>query len=87
MKTTSTLDRIFDPISRCLTPTVARRIVKLHRRIRKSAGTGIHQLAEKANEGQLTAVERSEYDSYVRAIHFFTVLQSKARRLLKGTKV
>jgi hypothetical protein len=46
----------------------------------------IAQLAEKANEGQLSSEEHEEYETYVRAIHFFTVLQSKARRLLKGTK-
>ncbi len=85
MEKTAALNRVFDPISRCLTPTVARRIVKL--RADPELNARIHQLAEKANEGELTTAERSEYDTYVRAIHFFTVLQSKARRLLKGAKV
>ena len=85
MDTTTAIDRVFDPISRCLTPAVARRIVKL--RADPELDTRIHELAEKANEGQLSVTERSEYETYVRAIHFFTVLQSKARRLLSGTKV
>jgi hypothetical protein len=85
MENTAAIDRIFDPLSRCLTPTVARRIVNL--RADPELNARIHQLAGKANEGQLTVSELSEYDTYVRAIHFFTVLQSKARRLLKGTKV
>ena len=85
MDTTTAIDRVFDPISRCLTPAVARRIVKL--RADPELDARIHELAEKANEGQLSDEERSEYDTYVRAIHFFTVLQSKARRLLDGTKV
>ena len=84
METTAALNRVFDPISRCLTPAVARRIVKL--RADPDLDARIHELAAKANEGLLTAAERAEYDTYVRAIHFFTVLQSKARRLLKGAK-
>jgi hypothetical protein len=85
METTAVIDRVFEPISRCLTPAVARRIVKL--RADPKLDARIHELAEKANEGQLSTAERAEYDTYVRAIHFFTVLQSKARRLLKGAKV
>ena len=85
MDATTAIDRVFDPISRCLTPAVARRIVKL--RADPELDARIHELAEKANEGQLSATERSEYETYGRAIHFFTVLQSKARQLLSGIKV
>jgi hypothetical protein len=74
------LHRIFDPIGRCLTPAVARKIVRL--RADPSLQTRLDELATKSNEGQLTAAERTEYETYVRGIHFLTVLQSKARRLL-----
>jgi hypothetical protein len=89
MKTTSTarkttqdqvLDRIFDALGRCLTPQVARRITEL--RADAELQNHIDALAQKCNEGSLTVSEREEYEAYVRAIHFVTVLQSKARRLL-----
>ncbi len=85
MKSTYTLDRVFDPISRCLTPAVARRIVNLQ--ADQELNARIHELAEKANEGSLTRAERAEYETNVRAIHFFTVLPSKARRILKDSKI
>jgi hypothetical protein len=77
------LGRVFDPLSHCFTPAVARKIVKL--RADPVLEARIHELAEKANEGQLTPAEHGEYETYIRAIHFLTVLQSKARRLLKGS--
>lgn len=74
------LDRFLDPIGRCLTQEVARRIVDL--RADEAMQARIDELAEKCNEGQLTEAEHQEYDTYVRAIDFVTVLQLKARSLL-----
>jgi hypothetical protein len=74
------LDRVFEPLGRCLTPAAARKLVAL--RADPTVQARIDDLAAKANEGQLTDDERSEYEAYVRAIQFVTVLQSKARRLL-----
>ena len=82
MQSTATLDRVFDPIARCLTPAVAKKIAKL--RADPELTARIEELAEKANEGELLDAEREEYETYVRAIHFFTVLQSHARRFLKA---
>jgi hypothetical protein len=76
----SVLDRVLEPVGRCLTPAVARKLVAL--RADPELQAEIDRLAAKCNEGQLTAEERAEYETYVRAIHFLTVLQSKARRLL-----
>ena len=42
----------------------------------------IEQLAERANEGELTAEEQAEYEGYVRANKFVAILQAKARKLL-----
>jgi hypothetical protein len=39
-------------------------------------------LAEKCNEGELTPPERREYEGYVRAIDFISILQAKARKAL-----
>ena len=77
------LDRVFDALGHCLTPQVARRIVKLH--ADADLQSRIDELAGKCNAGRLTASERMEYETYVRAIHFVTVLQSKARRVLSLT--
>jgi len=74
------LDRILDPLSRCLTPEVARHIVKL--RADPVLQAQIDLLAEKSTAGTLTPAEREEYETYVAAIDFVAVLQSKARRLL-----
>ena len=40
-------------------------------------------LAERANEGELTADERAEYLGYVRANSFVAALQARARRFLR----
>ena len=42
----------------------------------------VDQLADKANEGELSNDERAEYDKFREAFHFVTILQAKARTLL-----
>ena len=77
---TLTLDRLLDPITRCLTPEVARRLVELH--ADPELQRWVDMLADKNTEGELTAAEREEYEMYVRASRFIAVLQAKARKLL-----
>jgi len=43
----------------------------------------LDELAGKANEGQLSSAEEAEYAQYREAFHFITVLQTKARHLLR----
>lgn len=74
------LDRILEPVSRCLTPEVARAITDL--RADAAVQARIDKLADKSTAGTLTPVERAEYESYVAAIDFVAILQSKARALL-----
>jgi hypothetical protein len=76
----SPLDRLLNPIGDCLTPTVARRIAKF--RADAETQARIDELADKCNEGDLTAAERLEYESFVRAINLIAILQSKARAFL-----
>ena len=45
----------------------------------------IEQLAERANEGELTAEEQAENEGYVRANKFVAILQAKARKLLSNS--
>lgn len=74
------LDRILDPLGRCLTPEVARDVVAL--RADAVTQARVEELAAKNTEGQLSAVERSEYEAYVSAGNVIAVLQAKARNLL-----
>ncbi len=78
------LDGLFDALSRCLTPSVARKIVGV--RAAPELQARIDELAVKCNEGRLTVEEQAQYESFVRAIHFVTILQSRARRLLARTQ-
>jgi len=74
------LDRVLDPFTECLTPEVAQRIVDL--RADAPTQARVDQLADKANEGELSNDERAEYDKFRDAFHFVTILQAKARTLL-----
>ena len=82
---TDVLDRILDPFTECLTPDVAQRIVNLRADFQTQAR--LDELADKANEGQLSALEKAEYDRFRDAFHFVTILQSKARQLLQRQPV
>jgi hypothetical protein len=42
----------------------------------------IDELASKNTEGLLTEAERAEYEGYVRANNFMSILQAKARKRL-----
>ena len=74
------LDRLLEPISRCLTPEAAERLVQL--RADSQLQARIDELAGKCTEGVLTEEERSEYEAYVRTGNLIAILQAKARRLL-----
>jgi len=76
----SILDRVLEPITDCLTPDVAAKLVAL--RADAETQARVDELAEKANEGTLSTEERTEYDRYREAFHFVTILQAKARKLL-----
>lgn len=77
---TPILDRLLEPVSRCLTPEAARQLVAL--RADPQVQERIDLLADRCTEGLLTADEREEYETYVRAIHIISILQAKARKLL-----
>ena len=77
---TPVLDRLLDPLGRCLTPEVARRLVQL--RADPEAQARIDELADKCNDGRLSPEERAEYETYVWAGNFIAILQAKARALL-----
>jgi hypothetical protein len=77
----SVLERLLDPITRCLTPESARALVAL--RADTVAQARIAELAEKCNEGQLEPEERREYETYVHVGNVVAILQAKARLRLR----
>lgn len=72
---------MLDPFTECLTPDAARKIVAL--RADPETQARIDGLADKANEGTLTDEERADYEKLRATFHVVTILQSRARRLLK----
>jgi hypothetical protein len=77
---TPILDRLLEPVSRCLTPEAARQLVAL--RADPQVQERLDMLADRCTEGLLTPEEREEYETYVRAIHIIAILQAKARKIL-----
>ena len=75
------ISSVLDPFAECLTPESARRIAAL--RAAPATQARLNDLANKANEGQLTDAERADYDRFRSVFHFVTVLQSQARVFLQ----
>ena len=83
MTTAEYLDRLLEPLSRCLNPEAAERLVQLRGDPQLQAR--MDDLAGKCNEGDLTEEERIEYEAYVRTGNLIALLQAKARRLLAAS--
>ena len=77
---TAVLDRLVDPLSKCLTPESAKRLLKL--RADPQLQALVDQFADKSEAGTLTSAEQAEYASYVSFATFIALLKSKARQLL-----
>ena len=80
---TDLLDRLLDPVGRALSFEAARRLVAL--RADADAQARIDDLADRANDGQLTPDERAEYESLIATANVIAVLQAKARTVLSET--
>ncbi|MBI2825812.1 MAG: hypothetical protein HYX69_14090 [Planctomycetia bacterium] len=65
------------PIFELLTPEQTRKLADL----RADAGLTVRlsELAEKANEGELSGRERAEYEAYIEANNLLATLQAEAR--------
>ena len=77
------LDRLMDPLSQCLTPESAGRVLKL--RADPKLQALVDSLGEKCNEGKLTPKEQAEYANYVSFGTFIALLKSKARKMLANS--
>ncbi len=75
------LDRLLEPLAASLSPDVAAKVADL--RADEAMQDRIDYLADRANEGLLTAAEREEYSGYLHAANVIAVLQAKARSLLR----
>jgi hypothetical protein len=78
------LSRLLDAGKACLSPEAARSLLAI--RFTEADRDRMRQLAAKARAGTLTPEERDEAESYERAGHVISLLQSKARKALKGGK-
>ena len=76
------LEELIEPVARCFTPEVARRILNL--RASPELQAKLDDLADKSTEGTLTPEERRLYESYVRGMNFIGVLQASARAQLNA---
>ena len=74
------LTRLLAPIGECMTREMAEKVADL--RADPDVQARVDELADKCTEGELTAEERAEYESYVHAIRVIGVLQAQARSLL-----
>ena len=74
------IERLLAPVSKSLNVEAARKLIRL----KADAKTQSHvdALAQKANEGELTAAERSEYERLVAAGNLIAILQAQARLIL-----
>jgi hypothetical protein len=85
MKRSITIDRLVEPVARILTPEVARSLIRL--RAEAAVQARMDELAQKCNEGQLTAEERDEYLTSISFGNFIAILQAKARTYLRRQKL
>jgi len=74
------LDRLPEPLADCLPVEVAARVANAH--VDDAMQERIDYLADRSNEGLLSAEEREEYAGYLHAIHVVTVFQAKARAIV-----
>lgn len=78
--TLPSIERILEPVTACLTPEVAQRIVnvRLHD---PSMMQRLEFLREKANEGTLTEQERAEYEGFVEGDDLLMLIKDQARSI------
>jgi len=76
------LQRMIDPESETLDPSLARHILTLD--FKPADHERMDDLAAKAQESALTEDEKTELESYLNIGHFLALLQSKARLSLRN---
>jgi hypothetical protein len=82
-KNLAVLDKLIGPLSECLTPESARRLLAL--KADQALQARVDDLAERHGQGLLTPEEQAEYGRYVSYSTFIAILKSKARQLLANS--
>ena len=77
MSAASGLDGLLEPLSRCLDPESARRVVDFQ--VDRPVQERMDALAERANEGTFSESECSEHEALINAADFISILKLKAR--------
>ena len=75
---------LLDPLSRCLDAESAQRVAEYH--IDPAVQARIDTLAERANDGLLNEEQRAEYEAFINAADFISILKLKARRQLNSNR-
>ena len=75
------IDRLLGPLVDCLPVDVAAKVANAT--VDEATQGRIDYLADRCNEGQLTDEERDEYAGYLHAIRVISVLQAKARSIVR----
>ena len=81
MNATSILDRFLEPVTQILPAETARQIIDL--RINPQLQEKLDALADKANQGTISAEERDEYAEYVEGLDLIAIFKMKARAALR----
>lgn len=80
MSDTALLDELLDPFTQCLDAESAQRVIDFG--ISPTVQQRVDALAERANEGSLSADEKSEYETLINAADFIAILKLEAQRQL-----
>jgi hypothetical protein len=78
---TTLYGQLMTSLGDCLTPEVAGRIADLRTSV--DLQERLQTLSELCTEGQLSAEEKSEYETYVHVLDFISLLQAKSRAILR----
>lgn len=78
------LDALLEPFSRCLDDESAQRVTEF--RVDPAVQARLDVLAERANDGALSDDERTEYEAFINAADFISILKLKAGRQLKSNR-
>jgi hypothetical protein len=76
------LDGLLDPLSRCLDAESAQRVAEF--RVDPAVQARIDTLAQRANDGVLSQEERAEYEAFINAADFISIIKLKVRRQLNS---
>jgi hypothetical protein len=80
VKALSPIERLLEPLAAGFSSEMAKYIADF--RADREVQARIAELAEKANEGELTDEERQEYADFVEGGTLIAILQAKARKRL-----